>query len=222
MSVYADFRYGVDFGAGDASDWIDYSEALDDDAAEAYLKAKKLRLPYESFPVLRRALDSVYESIKEEEESNMLSMDDEYTMECLGKCPVDPDDINDLVADRDPYTLEYFELTDLSEEELDEWDANYLDELPDVCDFEKDFEPSSPFNGGWSLNVEFADHPEEDDLLTEEAARTLTELLQEAADGDYSTVIDYVDRCESLYFEGELSELANALAAELGITGFEV
>ena len=43
------------------------------------------------------------------------------------------------------------------EDELDEWDANDLEDLPLIKNFVEDFEPCSPYDSGWSLNVEFVD-----------------------------------------------------------------
>jgi hypothetical protein len=82
---------------------------------------------------------------------------DEYTIECQGMAEVDTDEINDLIADRDPHALAFFGLEDADDEELDEWDANDLDELPLIKDFVEDFEQYSPYDEGWTLNVEFVD-----------------------------------------------------------------
>ena len=89
-------------------------------------------------------------------------------MECQGETEVDPDEINDLIADRDPHALEYFGLTDADEDTLDEWDANDLDELPLIKDFEEDFEPYSPFDDGWTLNVQFVEPDEDEDYEDED------------------------------------------------------
>ena len=54
----------------------------------------------------------------------MIDCGDEYAMECTGQVEMDPDELNDLVADRDPHALEFFGLTEADEEELEEWDAH--------------------------------------------------------------------------------------------------
>ena len=82
---------------------------------------------------------------------------DEYTMECQGEAEVDPNEINDLIADRDPHALAFFGLEDADDDELDEWDANDLDDRPLIKDFVEGFEPYSPYDEGWTLNVEFVD-----------------------------------------------------------------
>ena len=214
------FEYGVWFGPGDASDWYEWSATVEGETEAAYLEAMKLRLPFDEFPVLNELFDEAYKKIEETEIDNFLDCDwgYDYVRECLGRYEVDPDDINDLVAKRDPYTLEFFELTDLSEEELEEWDA-YDCDMPYVCDFDKDFVPTSPFESGWELNVRFCETPEEEELEEKEARKTLRELLLEAH-GDYDKVGDYVSRCDSLYYSGDLEELAEQIAAELGLTDY--
>ena len=89
-------------------------------------------------------------------------------MECQGCIPLDPDEVNDMVADRDPHALEFFGLSDMSDEELDEWDAHNVD-MPTLSEFDPDFEPYSPFDEGWSLNVEYI-NPNEDEELTQAEA----------------------------------------------------
>lgn len=218
----ADLTYYATFCPGDGSEWLDWSIDIEGDEEEAYLKAKKLRLPFDDFPVLEAVLERATLEIAEEETQNLLDIDDSYVQECMGRYPVDPDEINALVDERVPHTLAYFELEDLSDEELDEWDANDLDDLPDVCDFQENFEPSNPFlTGGYSLSVFFSEHPDEDDLEEEEARETLTELFEEA-NGDYTVIHDYIDRCDYLYCGDDLTELAAEIADELGITDFQV
>ena len=81
-------------------------------------------------------------------------------MECKGVAPMDEDELNELVAARDPHALAFFGLTEVTDEELEEWDAYDLDEVPTIKDFKEDFEPYSPYDEGWSLNVQFADPSE--------------------------------------------------------------
>ena len=108
--------------------------------------------------------------------------------------------------------------SEADEDELEEWDAHDLDELPLRCDFEEGFAPYSPFDEGWQLVVQFPRPDEMEDAYLEEpeARETLTELLQ-AANGDYSVVDDYVSRCSDLYTgEGSLADLALEIAQSLG------
>lgn len=223
-------QYGVWFGLGDASDWFEWEMDVTGEAEEAYLRAKMLRLPLEEVPELESILDDAREKIADSEIDSLIDYDDEYVKECTGRHPVDPDEINDLVRNRDPHTLQFFELEDKTDEELDAWDANDEEELPDVCDFDESFTPSSPFDGGYRMMVEFAEHPEEEELGRKEATETLRTLLS-SANGDYSEVWDYIDRCSDLYTYGDedeeyedepdLEELAQMIAVSLGLSDFE-
>ena len=196
------------------------------DGAEeaAYLRAKKLWLDPNDCPELQGILADAYEEIKEQETQAMIDCGDEYAMECTGQVEMDPDELNDLVADRDPHTLEFFGLTEADEDELEEWDAHDLDEFPLRCVFEESFEPYSPFDEGWELVVQFPRPDEMEDACLEEpeARETLTELLQ-AANGDYSVVDDYVSRCSDCVAgdsDLDLRALAMEIAASLGLDDF--
>lgn len=150
-------RYGVTFGKGDSSDWIDYNLSLTDEEAQIYDEAVANKVPLSTVAGLQDALQRAYEEIEDEEIENGIDMEDEYVQECLGEAEMDPDELNDLVADRDPHALAFFGLEDADDDELDEWDANDLDELPLIKDFVEDFEPYSPYDEGWILTVEFVD-----------------------------------------------------------------
>ncbi len=215
MSTYISIQYGITFGKCDSSDWIDRTTEIAGDAEAAYLRAKKLHLPFDKFSILNDVLNECYDEIAEDELDNMSG--EEFVMECTGEAEMDPDEINDLVSERDEYTLDFFGLTDMSEEELDEWNAYDLEELPTILEFQEDFEPSSPFDSGWSLNVEYVEHPDEEDFGEDEARATIAELLDEA-DGDFTVLKDYVERCEWLYIgDVPLADVANEIAKEKGI-----
>ena len=155
-------HYGVTFGKGDSSDWIDYDLTLSDEEEAFYDDAVANDIPLEDVPELQDALKRAYDEIEEMEIQTGLDIEDEYVMECQGVAPMEQDELNDLIAARDPHALAFFGLTDASEEELDEWDAYDLvdDEIPTIAEFKEDFEPYSPYEAGWSLYVEFAE-PEE-------------------------------------------------------------
>ena len=223
-----EMKYGAVFGKCDASDWFEFEITLEGEEEAAYLRAKKLRLNLNECPELEGVLSAAYDEIKEEETQNMIDCEDEYAMECAGQVEMDPDDLNELVANRDPHTLEFFGLTEADEDELEEWDANDLDELPMRCDFEEGFEPYSPFDEGWTLNVIFAEADEWDDdslmnaeLGEDEARETLTWLLSEAK-GDYSVVKDYISRCSDMVDDDfDLDDLAAEIAHSLGLKDYE-
>lgn len=158
---YVELRYGVTFAKGDSSDWIDWEIELTDEEEAIYDNAIENEIPLNEIEELEGALQRAYEEIEEQEISLAIENEDEYVMECQGLAEVDPDEINDLIADRDPHTLEFFGLEDADDDELDEWDANDLDELPRIKDFVEGFEPNSPYDEGWTLNVEFVDPNDE-------------------------------------------------------------
>lgn len=154
---YVDLRYGVIFGKGDSSDWLDWEIELTDEEEKIYDHAIANEFPLNDVPELQDALKRAYEEIEDAEISMGIDNGDEYTLECQGLAEMDPEEINDLIADRDPHALAFFGLEDSDDDELDEWDANNLDELPLIKDFVEDFEPYSPYDEGWTLNVEFVD-----------------------------------------------------------------
>lgn len=152
-----DLSYVVSFGDGDGSEKMEWQIELTEEEAEIYNHAIENKIPLCEVEELEEVLERAYEEIVEEETSNAILNGDEYALQCSGETEMDPDEINDLVAARDPHALEYFGISDLSDEELDEWDASDLDELPLIIDFDEDFDSYSPFDEGWSLEVVFVD-----------------------------------------------------------------
>lgn len=150
-------RYGVTFGKCDSSDWIDYEVELTDEEAAAYDEAIESETPLADVPALKDALNRAYEEIEEMEIQNGIDIEDEYVLECQGLAQMDEDELNELVAAHDPHALSFFGLTEATDEELEEWDAYDLDEVPTIADFKENFEPYSPYDEGWILHVEFVD-----------------------------------------------------------------
>lgn len=209
-----DIQYGVIFGKCDASDWIDWTVSVSNEEYAVYERDLLLLIDPNKDDRLSDCLTRAYDEIEDKEIENGISYGDEYVIECTGRGPVDPDEINGLVADRDKHTLEFFGLTGMSEEELDEWNANDLDELPDVCDFVEDFEPSSPFDNGWTLRVQFNELP---DLTLENAKAALSLLFDEQ---DYQEVLAYIERADeyiSWLDDIDLEDLADNVAKEKGL-----
>ena len=130
--MIGEIRYGVTFGKCDSSDWIDWEIDLTDEEVAAFKKAARMGEDPNTVPELQDALQRAYDDIECEEISMGIDNEDEYVLECQGLIEMDPDELNDLVADRDPKALAFFGLTDADDEELEEWDANDLDELPRV------------------------------------------------------------------------------------------
>lgn len=156
-----ELRYGVIFGKGDSSDWCEWEIELTPEEEIAYKNAVENKIPLNEVKELINALQRAYEEIECEEIENALDYDEEYVMECQGLIEMDTDELNELVHSKDPHALEFFDLTDASDEEIEDWDAEYLDEIPTIQEFDEDFEPYSPFDEGWELDVEFVDPNEE-------------------------------------------------------------
>ena len=152
-----EIRYGVTFGKCDSSDWIEYEVDLTDEEEIAYDNAIENEIPLSDVPELEAALARAYEEIEEMEIQNGIDLEDEYVLECQGLAQMDEDELNELVAARDPHALSFFGLTEATDEELEEWDAYDLDEVPTIADFKENFEPYSPYDEGWILHVEFVD-----------------------------------------------------------------
>ena len=150
-------RYGVTFGKCDSSDWIDYEVELTDEEEIAYDNAIDNEIPLEDVPELKAALERAYAEIEDMEIQNGIDMEDEYVLECQGLAPMDQDELNNLIAERDAHALAFFGLEDAEDEELDEWDAYDLEEVPTIAEFQEAFEPYSPYDAGWTLHVEFVD-----------------------------------------------------------------
>ena len=108
-----ELRYGIVFGKGDSSDWIDWSVELTDEEEKIYDHAIENEIPLNEMPELEDALNRAYKEIEEEEISMGIDNEDEYVMECQGVTSVDPDEINDLIAARDPHALAFFGLVAL-------------------------------------------------------------------------------------------------------------
>ena len=161
--MLVEIRYGVTFGKLDSSDWIDWQIKLTEEEAIAYNNAFENDISPNDVPELQDALQRAYDEIEEEEIQMGLDTGEEYVMECQGEAEMDPEELNDLVAARDPHALSFFGLDDADEDELDEWDANDLDEIPLIKDFVEDFEPYSPYDEGWFLDVEFVEFDEMDE-----------------------------------------------------------
>lgn len=213
MSRWITFNYYVSFGKGDGSETMTWEAMLTEEEEQAYLKAKIMRESLDSVPELQAVYNRVKEEVEEEEASNLAFYGgDEEVREMLGLVQVDEEEIERLVRSRDPYTWKYFELSEMSDEELAAWSVKSLGQLPDVCEFVEDFEPENPFDSYVDLCLDFKDNPEEDEL-TEDEARELLEILFEDS---YEAVNAFVDRWEDGYWSGELSDLAEEVAKELG------
>lgn len=209
-----ELRYAVCFGRGDSSDRVDWTVSISGREKEAYLKAKLMHLPFADFPELWDVLESARGDIAAEELANAVDMDDDFVMECLGRRPVDEEEINALVKARDRHALEFFGLNDCSDEELEDWDA-WLEDMPDACDFYEHFEETDPFEEGWELIIEFAETPEEEEVHEEQAAQSVEFYLD---NGDIEGLKKYLSRAGFDYAgEEDLHGLVLRVAEENGM-----
>ena len=154
---WAELRYYVSFGDGDSSEDIEWEVDLTDEEEEIYNHAVANGISLNDIHELQKALQRAYEDIEEQEIEMGIENEDEYVLKCQGLAEVDPYEINNLIAKRDPHALAFFGLEDADDDEITEWDAYAQDELPLIKDFFKDFEPYSPFDEGWSLVIRFVD-----------------------------------------------------------------
>lgn len=79
-----DFKYYVNFGKGDSSDWVSYSTTLTDKEFAIYEKAIKDKQPLNNIPELQKALRKAYREIEEMEIQNGIDNEDEFVLECQG------------------------------------------------------------------------------------------------------------------------------------------
>ena len=202
--------YYVVFGKCDESDCTEYNSIeLSDDEARAALPYA-LTNDFDSIldlPELTETQDQLRSEIEEQEIEINLENEDEYTMECQGTALMDPDELNEMVQDRDYRAIEYFGLEDLTEDELDEWDANDLDELPTIAEFDPDFEPCSPFDEGWELKIVVTDV----DVSEYEFTEYIEKLFEE---NDVERIEDIVDNC-AIDFGCDVREIVLDMAEKL-------
>ena len=62
-----ELRYGVSFGTGDGSDWIEFDYNIDWEAEKAYDLAVETGTPLDSVPELEGVLAAAYKETEEEE-----------------------------------------------------------------------------------------------------------------------------------------------------------
>ena len=164
----ASVRYYVEYGPGEGSEWYDAEVELTEEEEELYNEAMENGTPLDDVSGLDDVLSRAWDEIAEQEIENALDMDDSYAAECTGREPMDTAELNDLVHARDPHALAFFGLNNLSDDEIEDWDADDLDDIPDICDFVEGFKAINPFHEGWTLTVEFADSDEYDEYDDED------------------------------------------------------
>lgn len=220
--TFVPITYYTVFGAGDGSENINWEVLLTEEESRAYERAKKLLLPLKEVEDLKDALIRAYDEIEKEEIDNAISYDEEFVTECMGTTEMDAEDLNDLVKEKDSRAIEFFGLEDLSDEELQNWDANKLEQLPTIAEFDTTFEAQSPFAVGWELVVNFKEDEDGYDDVEEEDAKEVIEELFIESKGDYKELREYLKRLdEYLYSDKSAFELAQEVAEKLSIKDFE-
>lgn len=142
---------------GEYSDWLNWDVELFDDEAVIYQRAieqgTSLNMVYE----LKGALARAIKEIEEDTIMDAIAKENDFVMECYGLDEVGVDVINALVAERDQDALAFFRLDSATDDELANWDAHELEELPWVRDFDPGFVECEPFKVGWHVDIEFVD-----------------------------------------------------------------
>lgn len=125
--------------------------------SKIYNNAVRNSIPLNSVEELSDTLAELREEIETKIIDDFITAGNEYVCKCEGVVPVDPTEINKLVAEHDKGALNFLGLENATENELKNWDASTLETLPLVRDFYGGFGTHSPFDDKWTLTVEFLD-----------------------------------------------------------------
>lgn len=158
--MIVDLSVGINYNDGTPTEWVEWRQIVSYELGVIYNRAIRNKIPLDSVAELQDALKEIREHVEDTIVNDMIKQGVEYACKCEGIVPVDPVEINDLVAKRDKGALKFLKLQNATEDELNNWDASKLDALPLVRDFYDGFGTHSPFDGDWELFVEFLE-PEE-------------------------------------------------------------
>jgi len=151
----------IDYNNGESADSFDCKRIVSFEISKIYNNAISNNIPLNSVEELADTLAMFREEIETKIIDELITAGNEYVCKCEGIVPVDPAEINKLVATRDKSALKFLGLENATEDELANWDASTLDTLPLVRDFYGGFGTHSPFDDKWTLTVEFLDPNEE-------------------------------------------------------------
>lgn len=208
-------NYGVVFGKGDSSDVFEWEVELSEEQEKAYHRAIMTGTAFDEVSELSSLCDDAYDDIEEEVLDGFRMDEDEYTLDCLGENEVDPEELNNLVHSKDQHALEFLGLVGLSDEELEDWDAEIdLNEIPLVKDFQEGFEPMSPFDCGWTLNVWL---PENEETPTDEEIEA---FLEEALSADDVVLAEEIVDGQEDNYSGDLADTAFCIAIRVGCKAY--
>ena len=156
-----DLYVAIDYNDGEPVECFNCKRVVSFEIGKIYNNAVRNNIPLNSVKELADTLAELREEIETKIIDDFITAGNEYVCKCEGVVPVDPAEINKLVADHDKGALKFLGLENATEDELKNWDASTLETLPLVRDFYNGFGTHSPFDDKWTLTVEFLDPNEE-------------------------------------------------------------
>ena len=152
-----DLYVTIDYNDGEPAECFNCRRIVSFEISKIYNNAVRNNIPLNSVEELADTLAEIREEIETKIIDDFITAGNEYVCKCEGIVPVDPAEINKLVANRDKGALKFLGLENATEDELKNWDASTLETLPLVRDFYNGFGTHSPFDDKWTLTVEFLD-----------------------------------------------------------------
>ena len=156
-----DLYVAIDYNDGEPAECFNCRRIIPFEISKIYNNAVRNNIPLNSVEELADTLAELREEIETKIIDDFITAGNEYVCNCEGIVPVDPAEINKLVANRDKGALKFLGLENATENELENWDASTLEAPPLVRDFYGGFDTHSPFDDKWTLTVEFLDPNEE-------------------------------------------------------------
>lgn len=156
-----DLYVAIDYNDGKPAECFNCRRIVSFEISKIYNNAVRDNIPLNSVEELADTLAEFREEIETKIIDDFITAGNEYVCKCEGVVPVDPAEINKLVADHDKGALKFLKLENATETELENWDASTLETIPLVRDFYNGFGTHSPFDDKWTLTVEFLDPNEE-------------------------------------------------------------
>ena len=150
-----DLYVAIDYNDGEPAECFNCRRIVSFEISKIYNNAVRNNIPLNSVEELADTLAELREEIETKIIDDFITAGNEYVCKCEGVVPVDPAEINKLVADRDKGALKFLGLENATEDELKNWDASTLETIPLVRDFYNGFGTHSPFDDKWKLTVEF-------------------------------------------------------------------
>ena len=157
-----DLSVTIDYNDGEPAECFNCRRVIPFEISKIYNNAIRNNIPLNSVEELADTLAELREEIETKIIDDLITAGNEYVCKCEGVVPVDPAEINKLVAGRDKGALKFLGLENATENELKRWDVSQLDTLPLARDFYNGFGTYSPFDGDWDLFVEFLEPKEND------------------------------------------------------------